>query len=114
MEMSAQVRRSLVAGACLVVAEAGVGVANGSGVKPSIAIDGAVMAGASYACDLTHNVLEMPASMASSAVCTGAIFTIAKSVVFNDDRLVMNFLLAAAADTVVDTVNDMIPPLDHV
>lgn len=113
MEVSSEIRRSLVAGASLVVLEGGLGFTAGKVDIMALGLDGVVMAGASYACDLTHTVFEMPTTLASSAVCSGAIYTIAKSVVFNNNNLVMNFLLAAAADAATDYVNDMLPAQDH-
>lgn len=103
-----QVRRSLVAGGIMVVADAAL---VGKGMGGSVT-DGAVLALSAYGCDSIHNVLEIPTTMVSSAICTGAIYTIAKSVAFGDNNFVMNYLMAAAVDAVTDSVNGMLPPMD--
>lgn len=112
--MSSEVHRSLVAGAVLMVAEVGLGAATGNDMNlTGSAMDGATMAVSSYACDLTHNLIQMTPTTVSSAVCTGAVYTIAKSFLFNDNRFLTNYLLAAAADVATDPVSNMLPPFSH-
>jgi hypothetical protein len=95
--------QALKGGGLYAVAMAGVGYATGAGLNVVGSLtDGAVMGGAIMADELTHNMLMLEASVASSAVVTGAWFAGLESVLRGDDRYLRNAGAGAVTGMVLD------------
>ena len=85
------------------VAMAGLGFATGEGVNITASLlDGAVMGGAIMADEVTHNVLMLEPSVASSAVVTGAWFAGLESVLRGDQRYLRNVGAGAVTGMILD------------
>jgi hypothetical protein len=82
-----------------------IGAATGVGLDlmPN-AISGVIMGAAIMADDYTHTLLEVDASLASSAVVTGAWFAGMEAVLRGDMRLARNAAAGAVTGTVVSTM----------
>ena len=79
------------------------GLATGEGANlVGNAVNGAVMGGAIMADELTHKMLMLDPSVASSAVVTGGWFAGLELVLRGDNRIVRNVAAGAVTGVVVD------------
>jgi hypothetical protein len=80
------------------------GVVSGTGLElMKNAMGGLVMGGAIMADNVTHSMLMMQPSVASSAVVTGGWFALLESVLSGDTNYGRNAIAGAATSVVVDT-----------
>ncbi len=80
------------------------GVVSGTGLElMKNAMGGLVMGGAIMADNVTHSMLMMQPSVASSAVVTGGWFALLESVLSGDTNYGRNAVAGAATAVVVDT-----------
>ncbi|NDC55474.1 MAG: hypothetical protein EBZ69_01440 [Alphaproteobacteria bacterium] len=71
------------------------------------ATEGAVMAGSALAADYAHHLAEMNPTGITSAVATGAVFTVGMKLVRDSDDYVQNFIAGAGTDLATEYVASM-------
>jgi hypothetical protein len=94
----------LTGGAIYAATMVGVGLLTGDGLNlMSNATDGAIMGAAILADSLTHSMISMDPSVASSAVVTGGWFAAMEAFLRGRTNYARNVAAGAAVSVVVDT-----------
>ena len=72
-----------------------------------VVVDAGIMGAATFGSDLTHNIIGMVPTTASSAIVAGSLYAGAQKAYRNDSNYVVNLAAGAANDVLLDYVGNM-------